>query len=100
MRLDDIRGRARSAYRQCRDAARVAAAFVWRRLMLRTTVVAITGSVGKTTTRECLAAILSVDGPTLRNRGNQNDAIGVPRTLLRLPVRRRLAPCLPACLPA
>lgn len=33
------------------------AAYVWRRLMFRTTFIAITGSVGKTTAKECAAAI-------------------------------------------
>lgn len=80
----DLPKQARTAYRRIRSWAPVVAAFVWRRLMLRTTVIAITGSVGKSTTKECLAAILSEHGRTLRTRDNQNDAIGVPRTLLRL----------------
>ena len=84
VRLGNIPGNVRRAYRLSRDRARVVAAFVWRRLMLRTTVIAITGSVGKSTTKECLAAILSLDGRTLKTRDNQNDAVGVPRTLLRL----------------
>jgi UDP-N-acetylmuramoyl-tripeptide--D-alanyl-D-alanine ligase len=84
LRLGDISDRLRGAYRRGRDRARVVAAFVWRRLMLRTTVVAITGSVGKSTTKECLAAILSAHGPTLKTQDNRNDATGVPRTLLRL----------------
>jgi UDP-N-acetylmuramoyl-tripeptide--D-alanyl-D-alanine ligase len=48
--------------------------------MVRTTVIAITGSVGKTTTKECLAAILSPRGPTLKTLNNHNDLWGVPRT--------------------
>jgi UDP-N-acetylmuramoyl-tripeptide--D-alanyl-D-alanine ligase len=68
-----------------------ASAWLWRRLMLRTTVVAITGSVGKTTTKECLAAILAARAPTLATRHNQNDETGVPRTLLRLRPWHRFA---------
>ena len=34
-------------------------AMVWRTLLFRTTFIAVTGSVGKTTAKECLAAILS-----------------------------------------
>ena len=68
-----------------------ASAYVWRRLMVRTTVIAITGSVGKTTTKECLAAILSARVPTLETLHNQNDAIGVPRTLLRMRPWHRVA---------
>jgi UDP-N-acetylmuramoyl-tripeptide--D-alanyl-D-alanine ligase len=66
-------------------------AWLWRRLMWRTTVVAITGSLGKTTARECLAAILAAHGPTLVTRHNQNDETGVPRTLLRLRPWHRFA---------
>ena len=45
-------------------------------------VVAITGSNGKTTTKEMCAAILARAVPTLRNEGNLNNAYGLPRTLL------------------
>jgi UDP-N-acetylmuramoyl-tripeptide--D-alanyl-D-alanine ligase len=45
-------------------------------------VVAITGSNGKTTTKEMCAAILDGLGPCLRNRGNLNNAYGLPLTLL------------------
>lgn len=55
--------------------------FVWRRLMFRTTVIAITGSVGKTTAKECLAAVLSSHGRTLKTFQNRNDRYGVPPTL-------------------
>lgn len=47
-------------------------------------VVAVTGSVGKTTTKELVAAALSPMGPVLKTLGNQNNEIGVPLTLLRL----------------
>lgn len=55
--------------------------FLWRRLMMRTTVIAITGSVGKTTAKECLAAALEPYGPVLKTHQNQNDRSGVPRTI-------------------
>ncbi|HET6303760.1 MAG TPA: UDP-N-acetylmuramoyl-tripeptide--D-alanyl-D-alanine ligase [Myxococcota bacterium] len=45
-------------------------------------VVAITGSNGKTTTKEMCAAILSVSRPCLRTRGNLNNQFGLPLTLL------------------
>jgi UDP-N-acetylmuramoyl-tripeptide--D-alanyl-D-alanine ligase len=66
-------------------------ALVWRRLMLRTTVVAISGSVGKTTAKECLAAVLSSRARTLKTRNNENDSHGVPRTLLAMRPWHRFA---------
>lgn len=47
-------------------------------------VVAITGNSGKTTTRELTAAVLRRAGPTLSTRGNFNNEIGLPLTLLDL----------------
>lgn len=46
--------------------------------------VAVTGSNGKTTVKEMIAAILSQLGPVLSTNGNFNNDIGVPLTLLRL----------------
>lgn len=46
-------------------------------------VFAMTGSMGKTTTRRFLEAILSRRGPVLATRGNYNNHIGVPLTLSR-----------------
>lgn len=48
------------------------------------TVIAVTGSNGKTTVKEMLAAILGQAGKTLATAGNLNNDIGVPLTLLRL----------------
>jgi len=47
-------------------------------------VVAITGSVGKTTTRAMLSSILGALGPGLSTEGNFNNRIGLPLTLLHL----------------
>jgi UDP-N-acetylmuramoyl-tripeptide--D-alanyl-D-alanine ligase len=47
-------------------------------------VAAITGSSGKTTVKEMLAAILRVRGPALATRGNLNNDLGAPLTLLEL----------------
>jgi len=44
----------------------------------------VTGSNGKTTTREMIAAILATRGPVLKTEGNLNNEVGVPLTLLRL----------------
>ena len=48
--------------------------------------VAVTGSVGKTTTKEMLRAILSAVGPTHAAPGSYNNHWGVPLTLARLPL--------------
>ncbi|MGI5861189.1 MAG: UDP-N-acetylmuramoyl-tripeptide--D-alanyl-D-alanine ligase [Myxococcales bacterium] len=45
---------------------------------------AITGSNGKTTTKEMIGAILETRGPALKTEGNLNNEIGVPLTLFRL----------------
>ena len=57
-------------------------ALIWRRLLFRTTFVAITGSVGKTTTKELLAAVLPSQGATLATVDSRNSAIEVARTIL------------------
>lgn len=48
------------------------------------TVIGVTGSVGKTTTKEFCAAVFSAFGNTLKTQGNQNNELGVPNTLFRL----------------
>lgn len=47
-------------------------------------VAAVTGSVGKTSTRAMLSAILGQRGPTLSTDGNLNNRVGLPLTLLNL----------------
>ncbi len=53
-------------------------------------VVALTGSNGKTTSKEMIAACLETKFPVLKNRGNWNNLIGLPLTLLRLTERERV----------
>jgi UDP-N-acetylmuramoyl-tripeptide--D-alanyl-D-alanine ligase len=55
----------------------------WRR-KLNIRVVGITGSVGKSTTKELVAEVLSQRYHTLKSAGNLNNEIGLPLTLLRL----------------
>ena len=58
-------------------------AFLWRRALVSTKFILITGSLGKTTTKECLSEILAVRFPTFRSVRNQN-----ARRLLSLNVLR------------
>lgn len=55
----------------------------WRQLH-KALVVGITGSNGKTTTKEMLASILERSRSVLKNKGNLNNRIGLPLTLLEL----------------
>src|SRR5581483_10849257 len=48
---------------------------------------AVTGSNGKTTTKELVAAILQTRGPTLKTEGNLNNEVGLPTTLFNLESR-------------
>jgi UDP-N-acetylmuramoyl-tripeptide--D-alanyl-D-alanine ligase len=55
-----------------------------------TPVVALTGSNGKTTTKEMMAACLQTTFPILKTKGNLNNLIGVPLTLLTLTEKERV----------
>ncbi len=61
------------------------------RRFLATRIVGITGTNGKTTTKELVAAVLSRKYKTLYTQGNFNNHIGVPKTLLRLTSEHELA---------
>ena len=56
----------------------------WWRDRFSIPIVAVTGSVGKTTTTELIAAVLSTGGNVLKTQYNYNNEIGVPKTLLDL----------------
>jgi UDP-N-acetylmuramoyl-tripeptide--D-alanyl-D-alanine ligase len=66
-------------------------ASIWRRLLFRTTFIAVAGSVGKTTTKELLADILASRARTFRSRGNQNSGFVVPINVLRVRPWHRFA---------
>ena len=54
-------------------------------------MIGITGTNGKTTTKELVAAVLSQVHNVLYTEGNLNNAIGVPLTLLRLTAEHDIA---------
>ncbi|MDB9375507.1 UDP-N-acetylmuramoyl-tripeptide--D-alanyl-D-alanine ligase [Nodularia sphaerocarpa] len=56
----------------------------WWRDRLNIPVIGVTGSVGKTTTKEIIAAVLATEGRVHKTFGNFNNEIGVPKTLLEL----------------
>ena len=61
----------------------------WYRQSLSPEVIAITGSNGKTTTKNMLDSILSLQAPTLSTKGNFNNHLGVPKTILELTEKHR-----------
>ncbi|HWW31985.1 MAG TPA: UDP-N-acetylmuramoyl-tripeptide--D-alanyl-D-alanine ligase [Steroidobacteraceae bacterium] len=72
------------------QAALERAARAWR-AQFQGALVGVAGSNGKTTAKEMTAAILTEAGPCLATRGNLNNHIGVPLTLLRLTGAERFA---------
>ncbi len=63
----------------------------WWRKQFDIPVIGITGSVGKTTTKELVAAALGQYGSVLKTQANYNNEIGVPKTLLELTPDHRYA---------
>lgn len=55
----------------------------WWRTQLSATIVAITGSTGKTTTKNLIAEVLGAAGSVCATLANQNNELGVPNTILR-----------------
>ena len=74
-----------NALAELQDLARA-----WRRQWAKP-VIAITGTNGKTTTKELTAAVLSTRYSVLYTQGNYNNSLGVPLTLLRLTKEHDLA---------
>ena len=74
-----------NTHRALRDLA------VWYRRKFHVPVVAVTGSVGKTTAKDMIAAVLSERFDVLKTDGNKNNDIGLPMTLLRLESHHQIA---------
>ena len=63
----------------------------WHLKNINPIVVAITGSNGKTTTKNLLASILNIKKPTHATKGNLNNNLGVPITILGLDSKHKYA---------
>lgn len=74
-----------SCYQALKDIAK------YYRTVCKTKVIGITGSVGKTTTKEMIAAVLSEHFTILKTQGNYNNEVGVPLTLFGLREEHEIA---------
>lgn len=63
----------------------------YHRKQLKTTIIGISGTNGKTTTKELIQVVLSKKFKTLATKGNLNNHIGVPLTLLSIPYDTEIA---------
>ena len=63
----------------------------WARREWRGQVAAVTGSAGKTTTKDVIAQMLSVEMKTAKNEGNLNNHVGLPLSLLRIDENAQVA---------
>jgi len=63
----------------------------WHRRQFDIPVIAITGSTGKTTTKDLIASVLSTQYKVLKNIKTENNHFGVPLTLLRLNASHQIA---------
>ena len=56
----------------------------WRRRFPNCKIIGVTGSIGKSSTKELIASVLAPQYVTLKSKGNLNNEIGLPLTLLKL----------------
>ncbi len=56
----------------------------WWRDQFQIPIIGVTGSVGKTTTKELITSVLTTQGKVLKTQANYNNEIGVPKTVLQL----------------
>lgn len=88
--IPDIPGKGPRVLIMVRDTLRALGDFAsWWRHGHEAVVAVITGSAGKTTTKDMTESILGLGAPTLKNEGNLNNLIGLPLTLLTQEVHHR-----------
>lgn len=63
----------------------------WYYRLYNPTVIAVTGSVGKTTTKQMIYAVVSAAYPAMHTEGNYNNEIGLPLTLMQIAPEDRIA---------
>lgn len=76
--------RVKDILRPVRHTLLMSIVWVWRRLMFRTTFIAVTGSLGKTSCKDAITAVLRSRFRIISSRGNSNHFLGVTRTVLRV----------------
>lgn len=74
-----------NSFRALKDIA------IWYRIQLKIKVVGVTGSVGKTSTKEFISSVLSQKYSVLKTEGNFNNEVGLPLTILRLHDQHQVA---------
>ena len=62
----------------------------YKRTLFNGEVIAITGSVGKTSTKDIVASVISTEYKTLKTKGNLNGQIGLPMTIMELEDQEKL----------
>ena len=90
--IDDIRYKAGNRFLLTRDVLSTLQELAhYHRLQLKTNIIGITGTNGKTTTKELIARVLASKFNTKATTGNLNNHIGVPLTLLSLTDKQEFA---------